>query len=263
MMGGWERCVAGPKLDQGFSCRPWNLPLKVCKGKWYNIAHNPASMKPTEQKILACATELNPEPHHDQRLRDLISTGVDVERLIESAIHEGLAGLLYKNLKRSGIFETLSPEQSERLQSFYYQTLSFNLQLMRELKEVLHLLNEKKIRVVLLQGVDLLQQVYDDIGLRPMLDIDLWVLPEDYNSLIGILISRGYQRDPIYPNIYRKGSTIFDLHTHFLWADRIQACQSLLKISEAHVYRETRRIDFEGEEALCLSPYDQVLYFMR
>jgi hypothetical protein len=91
-------------------------------------------MKPTEQKILACATELNPEPHHDQRLRDLISTGVDVERLIESAIHEGLAGLLYKNLKRSGIFETLSPEQSERLQSFYYQTLSFNLQLMRELR---------------------------------------------------------------------------------------------------------------------------------
>jgi hypothetical protein len=217
-------------------------------------------MNAIEQKIMAYAAKLNPDADHHERLGRLISQLSDVDQLIDLADKEGLTCLFYRNLEKSGLLEKLSSQQRERLQGSYYKTAGFNLKLIHDLKEILQIVNQEDIRVVLLQGMDLLHQLYEDIGLRPMIDIDLWVLQKDYAGLISILTSQGYQRDPIYPNTFRKGSTTFDLHTHILWADRIEARKWLLNKGEEDIYQSARLIDFEGQEALCLSPADQVLY---
>jgi len=217
-------------------------------------------MTSAEQKILACVTELNPDSNQRQKMRQLMSHDVDVDHLISLAYREGLAGLLYKNLIKSGALESLSHEQKERLQTLYYQTVLSNSKLIQDLKEILHLLDKKNIRVVLLQGIALLLPIYDDIGLRPLTDIDLWVLQKDYDGLISILGSQGYERDHLYPNTFRKDSTIFDLHTQIPWADRIKARKMLLAKSQEHIYSETQVAEFEGQEVLCLSQYDQVLF---
>ena len=217
-------------------------------------------MQSIEQKILAYAAELNPDSGQHENLRRLVSSYKDVDQLIDLANKEGLTCLLYKSFEKSGLLETLRPQQRERLQSAYYQTTGFNLKLIHELKEILERVNRENIRVVLLQGMDLIQQLYEDIGLRPMTDIDLWVLPKDYSGLIAILSSRGYHRDSIYPDTFRKGSATLDLHTHLLWADRIRACKFLLNKDEEDIYQRARLIDFQGQEAFCLNPYDQVLY---
>jgi len=216
-------------------------------------------MTSAEQKILACATELNPDSNQQKKMRKLMSVDVDVDHLINLAYREGMAGLLYKNLMKSGVLDSLSHEQKERLQTLYYQTVLSNLKLIQDLKGILHLLDKKKIRIVLLQGIALLQPIYEDIGLRPLTDIDLWVLPRDYAGLISILGSQGFERDRLYPNTFRKGSTIFDLHTQIPWADRIKASEMLFSRSQEDIYSETQAADFEGQEVLCLSQYDQVL----
>jgi hypothetical protein len=216
-------------------------------------------MTSAEQKILACTTELNPDSNQQKKMRKLMSLDVDVDHLINLAYREGMAGLLYKNLMKSDALESLGAEQRERLQTLYYQTVLSNLKLIQDLKEILHLLDKKKIKVVLLQGIALLQPIYDDIGLRPLTDIDLWVLQKDYAGLINILSSQGYERDHLYPNTFRKGSTIFDLHTQIPWADRIKASKMLFSRSQEDVYHETQPADFEGQEVLCLGQYDQVL----
>jgi hypothetical protein len=189
-----------------------------------------------------------------------MSFEIDVDHLIDTALKEGLDCMLFKNLLKSGILQTFNKNQQGILQSHYYQTVSFNLKLLHDLKDNLQQLNKKKIRIVLLQGIDLLERIYDDIGLRQMMDIDLWVLPKDYPVLISILKNQGYRRDHLYPDTYRKGATTFDLHTHILWADRIQARKLLLNISEEQLYHDTKIIRIEGQEARCLSPYDQVIY---
>jgi len=217
-------------------------------------------MTSIEQKILACSTELNPDPREQQRMRQLMSVDMDVDHLINIAKREGLAGMLYKSLMKSGMLETLGHQQRERLQSLYSQTVFYNLKLIHDLKGILHLLNQKKIKVVLLQGIALLQPIYGDIGLRPLTDVDLWILKKDYPSLISILSSQGYEREPLYPNTFRKGSTIFDLHTHIPWADRIKASEMLLAKSQEDIYHATQVIKFEGQEALCFKQYDQVLF---
>ena len=180
--------------------------------------------------------------------------------LFERAVREGVAGILYKSLLASGRFESLEHVYRETLQAFYYQTLRANLRLMHALKQVLFQADQEGVAVLVLQGMDLLNEPYEDIGLRPMTDIDLWVSKKDYEKMVQILGTLGYERDAVYPSTFKQGATILDIHTHILWADRIRARKLLLGKSEEHIIKEVRTIEIEGEKALCLSPYDQVLY---
>lgn len=218
------------------------------------------SMTSIEQKIFACSTELNPDSARQERIRELLSHVSDEDHLITTAVREGLAGFLYRSLATSDTLGSLGRKQDERLTSIYYQTVRFNTKLIHDFKEVLQLLNQKKIRVVLLQGIALLHQIYSDIGLRPMTDIDVWVLEKDFPGVIDALNSLGYEMDPLYPSTFIRGDTSFDLHSHLLWAERIKTRDFLLAKGQEHIYENTRIIDFEGHEGLSLGLYDQVLY---
>ena len=217
-------------------------------------------MNSIERKILSRLGASKPDLHHQKQIRQLLSQSADVDHLIGTALKEGIAGLLYKYLLEAELLQTLSVEYEKKLESIYYQILYANLKLTHALKTVLHQFSQNNIQVVLLQGIDLIQQVYKDLGLRPMTDIDFWVLPKDYTALIPILISQGFERTPLYPNTFRKDSIIFDIHTHILWADRIPARRLLIRKGEEDIYRKTGWIDVEGQSARCLDPYDQVIY---
>jgi hypothetical protein len=216
-------------------------------------------MNSIEREILSYSAELAPNPAQQRKLRDAMSHHADPDRLIIAAVKEGLAGFLYKGLKNAGALQSLEARHRERLESLYYATVRFNLRLIHDLKQVLKLLNEKDLPVVLLQGIALLLQIYEDIGLRPLTDIDLWVLPKDYQGLVGVLSELGYERDPLYPNTFRKGSTIIDISTHIFGADRIRTRGLLLATDQEHIYRDAQVVNFERYRGLCLNRYDQVL----
>lgn len=217
-------------------------------------------MAPFEREILACSAVLGQDRHKHKPLRQLMDRVKDADFLIDMAIREGLVCMLFRNLQKSGALDAVSHLQRQRLQSLYYQTIVHNLQLIHDLKEILNALNKKGIDVVLLQGISLLHQVYDDVGLRPMTDIDLWVQKKDYSNFVCILHKCGYQRDPLYPHTFRKGATTLDLHTHILGADRIKTRRLLLAKSQDSIYQQTRVIEFQGKRARSLGKYDQVLY---
>ena len=213
-----------------------------------------------EQQVLITATALNADTKQMQRLRHLISLVKDGDRLINTAAREGLACLLYKNLLKSGGLDYLTHKQQEKLKAIYYQTVVYNLRCIEDLKQILGPLNAMGVEVTLLQGIILLGEVYEDVGVRPMTDIDLWVQKRDLDKLIGIFHSLNYERDPLYPNIFWRGDTVFDIHTHILWADRITTRALLLKMDQAHIRDATVIKEFEGLTARGLNPYDQVLY---
>jgi hypothetical protein len=135
-----------------------------------------------EEKMLVHSVVSYPTPVHQQKIQRIIHQDVDMDRVIDTAFKEGLAGFLYRSLMSSGVFDALTEDQKERLQSLYYNTVVFNLKRIHELGTVLTVLIQENIQVVLLQGVALLPQIYDDIGLRPITDIDLWVLEKDFSN---------------------------------------------------------------------------------
>jgi hypothetical protein len=213
-----------------------------------------------EYQILLAASRIEPCQEQRQKLQGLITNHFDQDQLVEMAVREGVAGLLYKNLKKTGMLGYLRHQHIGHLQSVYYLTVRFNLKLIYDLKEVLQQLNQKNIKVVLLQGIHLLQQIYKDIGLRPLTDIDLWVLPETRKAVGRVLIELGFEKDRLYPNIFKKASTIIDLNTHIFWADRIQSRQTLFNEKQETLFQHCRTIDFEGQEAYSLGRIDQIIY---
>jgi len=213
-----------------------------------------------EQKILACAAGLSTGSHQQRRLRRLMSQGMDAASLTDLAINESLTGFLYKSLVESDALHHLTHAEIECIRFLHQRTVFLNMKLMHDCHVLLHQLNEKGIKVVLLKGISLLHRVYEDIGLRPMMDIDLWVPRDNYPALISILSMQGYRRDPLYPNTFTRGATIIDLHTHILGAERIKARERLFSRSQDHFFHDAISITVAGEEAWCLTEYDQVIY---
>jgi len=64
-----------------------------------------------------------------------MSGDVNVDHLIDLALKEGLAGLLYKNLMKAGVLERLGRQHKERLESLYYTAVQFNAKLIHDLKK--------------------------------------------------------------------------------------------------------------------------------
>ena len=164
---------------------------------------------------------------------DVLLQRIDAsDRLIDTAVKEGLAGLLYKCLQKLDLLSVLDPAARHRLQSIYYQTVSLNVRLLHEVKSVVGALQEDGVPAVILQGVSLLAQVYQDSGLRPMKDVDIWVLPKHFAQLDTTMSRLGFERHRLYPKTFTRGTTVVDVHTHVLWADRIEARDGLLKIPQ-------------------------------
>jgi hypothetical protein len=172
---------------------------------------------PIEYQILLAASRTESCQEQRQKLMGLITTHFNQDQLVEMAVREGVAGLLYKNLKKSRVLGYLAHQHIGRLQSAYYLTVRFNLKLIYDLKEVLQRLNKKNIKVVLL-------------------------------------------KNRLYPNIFKKASTIIDLNTHILWADRIQSRKMLINKKQEVLFQNCRIIDFEGQKAYGLGRVDQVIY---
>ena len=213
-----------------------------------------------ETKILTYCSDVDPGRDQLQKIRGAMSNSIDVDRLIDLAVKEGLGGFLYKSLMKAGLLESVTPQHKQRLYNIYYLTVRHNLKSFHALNTILEPLNQQGVQVVLMQGIALLLQVYQDVGLRPMKDIDLWVLPHNFQLLVNTLASQGFEQDRLYPGTFRKGEAVLDIHTHLLWADRIKSRAHLLNNDQEDIFYNAVTVDFDGGRAMCLGPQDQFLY---
>jgi hypothetical protein len=213
-----------------------------------------------EHKILTVAANLNPKDADVQQLADHLSRLPDKKRLIELAVEEGLAGFLYKSMLKAELLGALNAPHRKILYTTYYLTIRRNLKLIHALNLIARQLNENAVQVVLTQGISLLQQVYQDIGLRPMNDIDIWVLPNWYADLVDCVLSQGFERNTVYPDTFSKGGVALDIHTHILWGDRIESRKKLIRIDQIQIFEKSEPINAENPAVRCLDPADQFLY---
>lgn len=95
--------------------------------------------------------------------------------LIEMATRHGVAPLLYQRLKTPNLVGCISHEVLDRLRGVYLNTAACNVRLYEELRPLLLALRAAGIPVIVLKGAYLAEQVYRNIALRPMSDIDLLV----------------------------------------------------------------------------------------
>jgi len=148
----------------------------------------------------------------------------DWDCLVERALRFKVGGMLYRGIK-SGAFpnECASVDVINRLKEAYRNQATQNATLFIDAARVLKSLADIRLPVIALKGLALVKNIYGDIALRPMADIDFLVKEEDVVRAGRTLLTLGYRQ--VFPawesNIKRhhhlppftsKSGTIIELH---------------------------------------------------
>jgi hypothetical protein len=152
----------------------------------------------------------------------------------------------------------------EKAWDFLVQThrhiVTSNLRHLTTMQQLLPQFEREGLKAVVLQGMALIGGVYEDIGLRPTGDIDLWVLPEQSGRITEIIQDFGYQQDARYPLIFQNQNAVIDVSTHLMWAGRIRTRKWLIAVDQRKIFQRCIWMDVEGLQLRCLAPADQAMY---
>ncbi len=110
----------------------------------------------------------------------------------EMVKYEGVGPLLYWHFKDACWPEAMPQAVQAYLTQLYYNTVAHNTLLYKELARILEAFGEAGIPVIVLKGAALAATLYEDIGLRPMGDLDLLVEADDLQRAKSILHNFDY-----------------------------------------------------------------------
>jgi len=157
-------------------------------------------------------------------------TAAEWEAFLVEAGQQDVIPLLYYRLQSRPEGTAAIPAPIlERFQNAFLKNTAYISLLYRELQQILSACDQEGIPVILLKGAYLAKQVYPEIGLRPMGDMDLMVQPQDLPRAGAITGRLGYT--PPSPHrtdvemafshqmpMYRKGN-VFGIEWHWHIAD--------------------------------------------
>lgn len=118
-----------------------------------------------------------------------VPAAFDWNTLVQRAISDGLAPLVYRRLQTEAGVNAAALEQLKRS---YYQNLSANHIRLTELRRLGQLLQPQGIRLLVLKGGALAQTVYEDAALRFMGDLDVAVPAHQAETALAELQAAGY-----------------------------------------------------------------------
>lgn len=189
----------------------------------------------------------------------------DWERVLVEARKQRLIPLLAGKL--DALPEPVTPPENVRaaLQNALRLSASRNLLLYHELSHVLETFNQAGIPTIVLKGAFLAEHIYENIGMRPMSDIDIMVREEDLQRAADCMISIGfssklYQRETAptdsheLPEFFKPNGPVIDIH----WS--IASPNAPFKIERDEIWKRAPAVKFSNLEAMVLSPEDLILH---
>ena len=126
-------------------------------------------------------TDPAPEPR-DTALK------IDWSYIIGQANRHRITPLLYNNLKNHPV----PVDILKKMKNIYTYTAFHNMLYLDELQAIIDKTEQAGIKLIILKGPMLAQNVYGNIALRPFADMDILVSPQDRDRMEAILEDRGY-----------------------------------------------------------------------
>jgi hypothetical protein len=144
--------------------------------------------------ILACSrTRIRPDGL--ERIDSLLRRPLDWGYVLRTAELHGVTSLLSRNLL-THFSEQVPPPVRQQLQSRYHINDLRNTHLTRELRRLLLEFKKNGVEPCLYKGPALALSAYGDLGYRKFGDLDLIVLPKDFETARNTLLGTGYIWEP-------------------------------------------------------------------
>ncbi|MGD0781279.1 MAG: nucleotidyltransferase family protein [Candidatus Aminicenantales bacterium] len=201
----------------------------------------------------------------ETRLEEL--SPADGERLVDWALRFKVGGLFYREIISRNVPTALFPDVARnRLKRAYRNLATINTNLFFEGLKVLKSLAADQLPVIALKGLSLAKNIYGDIALRPMSDLDLLVKEKDLVRAGRILLTLGYKPYfPVWesmsktyhhhlPPFTNKNGVMIELHWNIVTPD------GPIKVDLDGLWERARFIKLDAVEVLSLSPEDLFLH---
>lgn len=179
---------------------------------------------------------------------------------------------VWKNPKDSSLKSEKAPAD---FRDEHYRNSARNIIIYEEAKSVITKFNERCIPAVILKGVFLAGEVYKDISLRPMSDVDILVKKDDLPRANETLCIMGYLTPPFYDDVIGNRKTVSVnsimyfphdmsrpvIHIHWNIINSTWPLERLAALVDMNkIWSRAMPVRMDGVCALTLSPEHQIIY---
>lgn len=233
-------------------------------------AQTPASPTP-EHALLACLQALW-NPAAKERLPALLAPGTDWDTFAHLAHAQRVAPAVYYVLREASV-TSVTPQVMASLHRTYLGAASQSLFYQTALRQILGRLRQAQVPVLILKGPILAEMVYPDPTLRPMMDVDIVVPPDQGPLARQALLDLGYQVyvEPGDPpagyqevilgelTLVRESETwpVIDLHMDLMVRERHRRA---LRLDVREFWERAQPAHLLGEPVYVLDPADTLLH---
>ena len=233
-------------------------------------------MRREEELVRLVARAPGPDETETGLIENLLKENLDWNYVLKRSEEEGISLLLYCHLKSHDLPDKYHVPQDilERTKTAYYNNSLRNMLLAEEAKKILNILNAENIPAMTLKGIFLAENVYKNIAVRPITDLDLLIKKEDLAQTNGILCSLGYLAPPNYTDfflkkegtpinslVYHKPGAYFFLHLHWHIVNSTWPLDSLVEaIDMERIWSLAEGAQINTAGCLSLAPHHLLIY---
>lgn len=135
----------------------------------------------------------------DKNFLNIEKYNLDYDRLVKKIFAHGLEGIVFYELNRLELLNSFPRNFVDKLKWGSRNTLIVNMLLYDEFLNTLKELRKNGIDVLPVKGIFFVKELYENMSLRPMADLDFFVKEDEYNSAIAIIKTLGYKESDFLP----------------------------------------------------------------
>jgi putative nucleotidyltransferase-like protein len=219
-----------------------------------------------DRMLLACArVNLDDPTRHE--IEEVARGGIDWQTVFERSKVEGTSSLLYVHLTQiPSVASRIPPSIVSRLQGIYQANWARNSVLTDQWSEVMTLFEQAGVPSITHKGMALIHQVYPDMGLRPMADIDLLIRPADLPAVRQTFQTAGFRTPDETQQVeeafrsflhFVRNSSVIDLHWEIAHYTRFEG---IIRVDHPGLWRRARPLVVGRTRGLTLCPEDMLLH---
>lgn len=216
-----------------------------------------------EDKLLLYCSRLSMDDDIELNVNEILNEVLDWNYIVECSVKQGISPLLYWNLSKISDDKAIPHEVVKSLKKMYYSNLARNILLYDELSKILTAFKKAGIDTIVLKGAFLAEEIYKNIGLRQMSDIDLLIKKENLQKAKIEFTKLMYFTHAYPTSTHEKFPTVWSNELPFVhqyhqilieihWD--IQPPQSPYKLDITTLWKNAKPIKIAGIETLTFAP---------
>ncbi|NOZ63719.1 MAG: nucleotidyltransferase family protein [Caldiserica bacterium] len=126
--------------------------------------------------------------------REFPDTGsLDWEYIYQNAFQHRISGIVYNRIKATpSLLHSIPPLYLGKFAGGKRKIVQHNQALLQEFLSLHHGLQKNQVEIIPIKGMPLLKDIFHDLSLRPLSDIDILIREEDYPRVKSFLLHSGY-----------------------------------------------------------------------